>query len=172
MSRPDDEQREPFEATRLSGWVRGIEIGLLAVIFIAVVGVGLAQIILRNFADSSLVWADAAMRAGVLWIAMLAAVLAAGQGRHIKIDVLLHRLPEKARPWVQRAMYLLTALICITLAAASINLVQLEIAMNDVAFLDVPRWLVLLIIPVGFALMGWRFMRRAFTFRPERQASR
>lgn len=146
--------------------VRNLEVGLLSAIFVAIVVIGLAQIGLRNFADSSLVWADDAMRAGVLWITMLAGVLAAGQARHIKIDVLLHRLPEKFQPWVQRAMYLLTALICVTLAAASVSLIQLEMQMNDIAFLSVPRWGVLMIIPVGFALMGWRFMRHAFALYP------
>lgn len=154
------------------GLVRNLEVGLLSAIFIAIVIIGLTQIGLRNFADSSLAWADDAMRAGVLWITMLAGVLAAGQTRHIKIDVLLHRLPDKVQPWVQRAMYLLTALICVTLAAASVNLIQLEMQMNDIAFLNVPRWAVLIIIPIGFALMGWRFMRHAFalysTRKPER----
>jgi TRAP-type C4-dicarboxylate transport system permease small subunit len=161
MNPHGDGAREPFAPTRLRGWVRHVEVGLLTLIFGAVVAIGLAQIGLRNFADSSLVWADAAMRAGVLWIAMLAAVLAADQARHIRIDVLLHRLPEWLRPWVQRLMHLLTALICITLAAASVRLIRLELMMNDVAFLGVPRWLVLIIIPIGFALMGWRFMRHA-----------
>lgn len=146
--------------------VRNLEVGLLSAIFLAIVGIGLTQIGLRNFADSSLVWADDAMRAGVLWITMLAGVLAAGQARHIRIDVLLHRLPDKLQPWVQRAMYLLTALISVTLAAASVSLIQLEMQMNDIAFLNVPRWGVLMIIPVGFALMGWRFMRHAFALYP------
>ncbi|MBL37416.1 MAG: hypothetical protein CMP07_03295 [Xanthomonadales bacterium] len=163
---------DPTIGNHGGGLVRNLEVGLLSAIFIAIVMIGLAQIGLRNFADSSLAWADDAMRAGVLWITMLAGVLAAGQARHIKIDVLLHRLPDKVQPWVQRAMYLLTALICVTLAAASVSLLQLEIQMNDIAFLNVPRWGVLIIIPIGFALMGWRFMRHAFALysarRPER----
>lgn len=163
-------EREPFQATRTTGWVRRIEVGLLTIIFGAVVVIGLTQIGLRNLADGSLVWADAAMRAGVLWITMLAAVLAAGQARHIRIDVLLHRLPEAVRPWVQRAMYLLTALVCITLAAASVGLIRLELTMNDIAFLGVPRWLVLVIIQVGFVLMGWRFMRHALASGPRKRA--
>ena len=154
------------------GLVRNLEVGLLSAIFIAIVMIGLTQIGLRNFADSSLVWADDAMRAGVLWITMLAGVLAAGQARHIKIDVLLHRLPEKVQPWVQRVMYLFTALICVTLAAASVNLIQLEMQMNDIAFLNVPRWGVLIIIPIGFALMGWRFMRHAFALYSNRKPER
>lgn len=161
MNPQGDGARDPFAPTRLRGWVRHVEVGLLTLIFGAVVAIGLAQIGLRNFADSSLVWADAAMRAGVLWITMLAAVLAAGQARHIKIDVLLHRLPEWLRPRVRRLMHLLTAMVCVTLAAASIRLIRLELTMNDVAFLGIPRWLVLIIIPIGFALMGWRFVRHA-----------
>ena len=167
---PGGDERPP--ATGAAGLIRNLEVGLLSAIFIAIVIIGLTQIGLRNFADSSLVWADDAMRAGVLWITMLAGVLAAGQARHIKIDVLLHRLPEKVQPWVQRAMYLLTALICVMLAAASVSLIQLEMSMNDLAFLNVPRWAVLMIIPVGFALMGWRFMRHAFALYPSRKRGR
>lgn len=159
---------EPPPGGRLAGLVRILEIGLLTVIFGAIVVVGLSQIGLRNLADSSLVWADAAMRAGVLWITMLAGVLAAGQARHIRIDVLSNRLPERIRPWIQRAVHLLTALVCITLAAASVSLIQLEMSMNDLAFLNVPRWAVLIIIPIGFALMGWRFMRHALVLGPRR----
>jgi len=163
---------EGSSASGPAGLIRNLEVGLLSAIFLGIVIIGLTQIGLRNFADSSLVWADDAMRAGVLWITMLAGVLAANQARHIKIDVLLHRLPEKVQPWVQRVMYLLTALICVTLAAASVNLIQLEIQMNDLAFLNVPRWAVLIIIPVGFALMGWRFMRHAFALHPTRKRER
>jgi len=161
MSQAGDPSRQPFAATRVSGWSRRIEVGLLSTIFAGVVGVGLAQIVLRNFADASLVWADAAMRAGVLWITMLAAVLAAGQMRHIRIDVLLHRLPDAVQPWVRRLLFLLTAMVCVTLAVAGVGLIRLERSMGDVAFLGVPRWMVLVIIPVGFALMGWRFARHA-----------
>lgn len=171
--RPEAPGTEDLRSTpEPTGLVRNLEIGLLSVIFLAIVVIGLTQIGLRNFADSSLVWADDAMRAGVLWITMLAGVLAAGQARHIKIDALLHRLPEKVQPWVQRAMYLLTALICVTLAAASVSLIQLEMQMNDLAFLNIPRWAVLMIIPVGFGLMGWRFMRHALALYPKRRGAR
>jgi len=163
---------EPPPPGPVAAVVHNIEVGLLTSIFAAIVIIGLTQIGLRNLADSSLVWADAAMRAGVLWITMLAGVLAAGQARHIKIDALLHRLPDKVQPWIQRAMYLLTALICVTLAAASVNLIQLEMSMNDLAFLNVPRWAVLMIIPIGFALMGWRFMRHALVVHPRGKEKR
>jgi len=142
-------------------WIRGVEIALISTIFLAIVGIGLVQIGLRNFADTTLPWADPAMRAGVLWIAMLAGVLAAGTGQHIRIDVLLKALPDRLAPLVERVVLLATALICVALAAASVSLVRLEYSLGDVAFLGIPRWLVLVIIPVGFGLMGWRFTLRA-----------
>ena len=174
MSEPEVDVAKGAASSPGRGPIAKLEVGLLSAIFIAIVVIGLTQIGLRNFADSSLVWADDAMRAGVLWITMLAGVLAAGRARHIKIDVLLHRLPEKLQPWVQRGMYLATALVCVTLAAAGVWLIEMELdmPMNDIAFLNVPRWAVLIIIPIGFLLMGWRFMRHALALYPSARDKR
>ena len=147
--------------TALGRWIRRIELGLIAFLFIALVVLGLTQIGLRNLADSALPWADPAMRAGVLWLAMLAAVLAAGESRHIRIDILGRLLPPQARSWVDRILFLLTAAVCLVMTAASLKIVRIEYEFADLAFLAVPRWAVLVIIPVGFALMSWRFLRRA-----------
>lgn len=159
MTGPDPLQRKP--SGRVGQLVRSFEFALLSVLFLAVVGIGLVQIGMRNFADTSLPWADPAMRAAVLWLAMLAGVLAAGTAQHIRIDALLGRLPESVRPWIDRLMMASTALICITLAAASMTIIQLEYELGDPAFAGIPRWVVLAIIPVGFGLMALRFLLRA-----------
>ena len=143
---------------RFGNIVRKFEFVLLSILFLAVVGIGLVQIGARNFADTSLPWADPAMRAAVLWITMLAGVLAAGSAQHIRIDALLSHIPTAVRPWLDRVVLAATALICVTLAAASVAVVRLEFELGDLAFGGVPRWMVLAIIPVGFGLMGWRFM--------------
>jgi hypothetical protein len=106
--------------------VRKFEFLLLSALFLAVVCIGLVQIGMRNLADTSLPWADPAMRAAVLWITMLAGVLASGSAQHIRIDALLGRIPAGIRPWVDRLVLLATALICVTLAAASADIIRLE----------------------------------------------
>jgi TRAP-type C4-dicarboxylate transport system permease small subunit len=141
--------------------VRKFEFLLLSALFLAVVCIGLVQIGMRNLADTSLPWADPAMRAAVLWITMLAGVLASGSAQHIRIDALLGRIPAGIRPWVDRLVLLATALICVTLAAASADIIRLEFELGDLAFAAVTRWVVLAIIPVGFGLMALRFMFRA-----------
>lgn len=157
---PTDASVRP-PASPLGRLVRSIELGLIAVIFLALVVLGLAQIGLRNLADSALPWADPAMRAGVLWLAMLASVLAAGEARHIRIDVLGRLLPPSIRAWVERVLFLLTSVVCFVMTAASLKIVRIEFEFADLAFLGVPRWIVLVIVPIGFALMAWRFLLRA-----------
>ena len=147
--------------------LRKFEIALLSILFIAIVVLGLTQIGLRNLADSSLAWSDAAMRAGVLWIAMIASSIAAAESKHIRIDVLSRLLPPVWALWTGRLMLFATALICLAMVAASMPIVRLEMEFQELAFLNVPRWLVLVIIPVGFALMAWRFMRSAVSFHPD-----
>lgn len=149
-------------ATAIGRVLQRIEIGLLAVLFIALVVLGLTQIGLRNLADSALPWADAAMRAAVLWLAMLSAGLAASEARHIRIDVLSRYLPPAVRGWVERVLFVLTALVCAAMTVASIRIVLLEYEFADLAFPGVPRWFVLAIVPFGFAVMCWRFLRQAF----------
>ncbi|PKL95992.1 MAG: TRAP transporter small permease [Gammaproteobacteria bacterium HGW-Gammaproteobacteria-8] len=159
MSQPESIERKP--SGRIGHLLRRVEYGLLSALLLAVVGIGLVQIGMRNLADTSLPWADPAMRAAVLWIAMLAGVLAAGSAQHIRIDALLSHLPAAIRPWIDRVVLLATALICVALAVASIDIVRLEFEIGDLAFATVPRWAVLAIIPVGFGLMAFRFVYRA-----------
>ncbi|MBY6205808.1 TRAP transporter small permease [Halomonas denitrificans] len=148
-------------AAALGRWLRALELGVLSTLFLALILLGLTQIALRNLADSALPWADPAMRAGVLWLAMLSAALAAGESRHIRIDVFSRFLPEGLRDGVQRALFLATGLLCAGMTYLSLETVALEREFGDLAFLGVPRWVVLAIIPVGFTLMAWRFIRVA-----------
>ncbi|MEM7053489.1 MAG: TRAP transporter small permease [Pseudomonadota bacterium] len=150
---------------------RKFEVALLSVIFIAIVVLGLTQIGLRNLADSSLVWSDAAMRAGVLWIAMIASCIAAAESKHIRIDVLGKLLPSFWTRWIGRFLLFATGLICIAMVYASLPVVQLELEFQELSFLNVPRWLVLAIIPAGFTLMALRFMGAAVTFNPEHESN-
>lgn len=159
--RGSDRSPDPDPAAALGRWLRALELGLLSTLFLALILLGLTQIALRNLADSALPWADPAMRAGVLWLAMLSAALAAGESRHIRIDVFSRFLPEGLRDGVQRALFLATGVLCAGMTYLSLETLALELEFGDMAFLGVPKWVVLAIIPIGFALMAWRFIRVA-----------
>ncbi|HSH27222.1 MAG TPA: TRAP transporter small permease [Wenzhouxiangella sp.] len=138
--------------------IRYLEAGTLTILFLALVILGLAQIGFRNLAGTALPWADGAMRAIVLWLAMLGSVVATGRLRHIRIDLIEHWLPVAAVVWLRRAIFAATALICLTLTWTSLDIVVLEYEFQARAFLNVPNWVVQLIVPVGFGMMTARFL--------------
>lgn len=149
--------------------IRSIENGLLSALFLALVVLGLAQIGFRNLAGMSLPWADGAMRAIVLWLAMIGGVVAAGRLRHIRIDLVERWLPAAAVTWLRRLVFGATAVVCLVLTWTSLDIVALEYEFQAVAFLDVPNWLVQVIVPIGFGLMAARFLAWA-VFPPSRTA--
>lgn len=138
--------------------IRYLEAGTLTVLFLALVILGLAQIGFRNLAGTALPWADGAMRAIVLWLAMLGSVVATGRLRHIRIDLIEHWLPDAAVAWLRRTIFGATALICLALTWTSLDIVALEYEFQARAFLNVPNWVVQFIVPVGFGMMTARFL--------------
>lgn len=142
----------------LLGWlISRLEAGVLTVLFLSLVALGLTQIGMRNLAGTSLPWADGAMRALVLWLTMVGAVVGAGRLRHIRIDLVENLLPPARRAWLRRFTFLATAVICVALTWFTLRLVALEYEFSQTAFLNVPVWIVQLIIPVGFGIMAARF---------------
>lgn len=138
--------------------IRGIEGGVLTALFLALVVLGLAQIGFRNLAGTALPWADGAMRAIVLWLTMVGGVVATGRLRHIRIDLVERWLPAKGVVWLRRLVFAATALVCLALTWTSLDIVALEYEFQAVAFLDVPNWVVQVIVPIGFGLMAARFL--------------
>lgn len=146
------------DSDRASRIIRGLEAGILTTLFLGLVVLGLAQIGFRNLAGMALPWADGAMRAIVLWLAMVGGVVATGRLRHIRIDLIERWLPPRGVVWLRRGVFGATALICLALTWTSLDVVALEYEFQAVAFLDVPNWVVQLIVPVGFGLMAARFL--------------
>jgi len=134
-----------------------IEAGLLTLLLLGLIVLGVAQIGFRNLAGMALPWADGAMRAIVLWLAMIGGVAATGRLRHIRIDLVERWLPPVAVIWLRRLVFAATAVICLILTWTSLDIVALEYEFQAIAFLDVPNWIVQAIVPIGFGLMTVRF---------------
>jgi len=140
---------------------------LLTILLMALMGLGLTQIVLRNL-GLALPWADGLMRAMVLWLAMIAGVMAAGRLRHIRINLLDHWLSERFVNGFGRLADLITAFLCLAMTWYGLKMVRLELDFGAVAFLGVPVWLVQIIVPLGFGLMAARYLAMALApQRPE-----
>jgi TRAP-type C4-dicarboxylate transport system permease small subunit len=130
-----------------------------------------SQIILRNFFDSGIFWADSALRILVLWIGMIGAMYASRKKRHIRIDILSHYLNKKLRNKINRVTEFVTAITCGIVAFYSIKFIQYEYEDGQIAFANVPVWLCEAIIPIAFIIIGLRYfiysVLPGYTLNPE-----
>jgi len=141
----------------LSEGLRRLESFLLTLLLFGLMGLGLLQIVMRNI-GVALPWADGVMRSMVLWLAMVAGIMAAGRLRHIRINLIDHWLSNSVLTWFNRLAYLIAAAVCFVMSWYGLEMVAIEASFGAMAFMNVPTWVVQMIVPIGFALMGLRFL--------------
>jgi TRAP-type C4-dicarboxylate transport system permease small subunit len=142
-------------------WLDRIETGLIAGLVLAMVLLAGAQIVLRDLFDTGLSWADPLLRAMVLWAAMLGALAAAREDKHIGLDVLTHFVHGHVRRVLRVVSFAFAACVCAALAWFGVGLIQLDYGAGT-ATAGIPNWLIETIVPLGFALLTLRFALRAF----------
>lgn len=131
---------------------------------ITMLAIALMQIVLRNFFDSGVLWAETFSRVLVLWLAMLGAMVATREANHINIDVLSRYLSAIPLKIVRVMTSLASAAICGTAAYYCYEFVQYEYEDATIAFAKVPNWICQAIIPFGFGVMSLRFIIHCFKF--------
>lgn len=134
-----------------------IENSALVIILTGMIVLASVQILLRNAFGGGFAWADEALRLMVLWVAMLGAVAASRDDRHISIDVLARILPEKIKNWAVALVNAFTAAISFTLAWFSWVFVAESRLYEDQLLNDLPAWIFQAILPVAFFLIGYRY---------------
>lgn len=142
---------------RLANVVRKGEELILALLLTVMILLAGGQILLRNFFDSGIAWAEPLLRLLVLWVGMLGAMLATHYDKHIRIDVVSRYLPLQYRRLSSRLTSAVSALVCAMLAYHSGRFVYFEWVDQTEAFTGMPSWIAELILPIGFGVMAIRF---------------
>ncbi len=149
-------------------WLHRAEELLLLLVFMAMLLLAVLQILLRNALGISWSWIDPAARASLLWIAMLAGIIASRRGSHLRINLIEHYLPANLSAMLMRFIGLCAGMFLWFLAWHSWRLVAEERLFADLAFAQVQVWQVMLILPIGFGLMGWRHLLQViWPYRPK-----
>jgi len=152
-----DESRQPGILARADQAGQFIENATLVAVLTAMILLAAAQIVLRNFFDSGFSWADEALRLMVLWVAMLGAVAASRENRHIAIDVLSRVLPPGPKAWATIVVHVFTSAVAFVIAWYSWEFVAESREYQDLLLDDLPAWWFQAILPVGFLLIGYRY---------------
>lgn len=135
---------------------------LLATLLTALLLVSVTQILLRMFFDTGFIWAEPVSRQGVLWLALLGALSATREKKHISIDALPRFLPPKTHQVVWTITQLGAAAITAALTWYGWGMVQLEREAPGVFVADIPSWWPMCVFVFGFALISLRFIFAAF----------
>lgn len=138
---------------------RWLETILLALTVAAMVVLAATQIVMRNVWGIGIAWADEVLRILVLWVTMLGAIAASSEQRHVSIDALSRYLPAALRRVSVRLTNAFTAAVCLALGWYSWLFVADSWSAHDrVLSGSLPAWAVQIILPLGFLLMGYRYL--------------
>jgi len=148
--------------------LRFIENLLLAALLGGLVLLASTQIVLRNFFSTGLTWADGLVRLMVLWLALVGAVAAAREGRHITMAALTRWLPERWQRVARGIAEAFAVLVSGALAWYSWMFVRDSYRYEDVLLDGLPAWAAQLPIPIAFAVIALAYaagLLRALTGR-------
>lgn len=136
---------------------RTVEDSFLAILLTAMICLAGAQIVLRNFFESGLSWANPLLRLLVLWVGLAGAMVATREDHHISIDVLIRSLPLRVKLTVRVFVDIFSATVTAVIAYHAARMVQMDMEAEVIAFAEVPAWVCELIIPLAFGVIALRY---------------
>ena len=120
----------------------------------------LAEVATREWLGGGVAGSIATVQHMTMWISFLGAALAARSDRLLALSTASF-LPEGWRSSIVALRSLLAVAITVLLFAASLDLVAIDRRYGDVAAWGIPVWIFSGIMPVGFALITVRLIRRS-----------
>jgi len=160
---------EPSLIDPLVRLLRFIEDSILVSSLTVMIGLAAYQVIARNFFDTGILWGDSVVRVLVLWITFAGATVASRNDEHIRMDLLARYVKPSSQVLLVRFRCLFTALLAATFTWFSLEFVLLDYEDGVKAFGDVPAWICEAVMPVGGAVIAFRYLLH--TFFPPAQVS-
>lgn len=147
------------------GWWRRFEFGPLlsgaTALFLAAVAIMLMEAFCRAFLDTSFFWAEESVRYLMVWAFFLTLGVAGTEGHHIRTDLLVDRFGPRGRQIADVLASLVGTAFSGLLFFASIPQVHryYTMGMRTESNLDLPMWLLFLIMPIGALLYLSYYLR-------------
>lgn len=104
---------------------------------------------------------------GLLYITMAGAPWLVREKGHVYIEIVTAAVSEQVRPILSRAVVGLVILICVIMTYYGIEVTIRAFVRDemDMRSLDMPRWMLMISMPICFGLMSLQFLR--FVIGPE-----
>src|SRR5690606_20768995 len=133
-------------------WLHRIEDTALVCFVLAVLGVQLLQITLRNLTGGGFEWAEPATQMLVLWTAWMGAARASRDGQHVAVDIIAHYTKGRVKQSVIILALLFSTIASLTAAWFCASFVMIEREDGAPGLLGVPVWYYETIIPAALTV--------------------
>ena len=137
--------------------IHRIEDALLVLLLSIMILLATTQILLRNFFDLGFIWADPLLRVMVLWLGLIGATVATRDNKHIRIDLLSRFFKPNTNHLVESVIGQFSAWICLIIGWYGMVWIQLDYADGVTGVAGIPAWVLEVIVPISFALIGVRY---------------
>lgn len=143
----------------IRGTIDHLEEGFMALALAFMTLLTFIQVVLREF-GTGWVWSLEATTYSFAWMVLVGMSYGVRTKSHIAVDLLARKLPPQLRRLVTLAAVALCLVYCgFMFYGGSIFVEGLLILGNDARDIPLPRWLLTGIMPVGFALLAYRFLQ-------------
>ncbi len=154
---PPESNKSFHWLSRIGRFTALLEDALLVLMLSAMIIIAVLQILLRNYFDLGLVWGDSLLRALVLWVGLLGAIVASRNENHISIDILSRFMSARTRAIANIVTDFFTVVVCAVVSYYSYRFVELDYEAGVSTFGNLPAWVIESILPVGFAVIALRY---------------
>ena len=144
---------------------------LLAAVLAAIVGVMSLQVFCRYILNSSLVWAEELARYLLVWLVFVGAALCTRDRAHIRVNVVLNRLPGRLRTVIRLITQLIVAGFMILMVYLGFKTVAAMSGSESPALRLPVNWVGYAAIPFTFILALGYLIRNAVNAIRSKKAS-
>lgn len=119
-------------------------------------------------------WVDEVTGYLLLYVTFLGATWLLKREGHVSVDVVVERLNQRTRLWLNMIISILIGALCLIMACSGVfaTLDVYRRGVFTVTILEVPLALLVAVIPLGFFLLFIQFLRRAYWYREILQGRR
>lgn len=123
------------------------------------------SIFTRSLDLPSPVWILQFNEYALLWITFLGTAWALSRGKHVSVDLLTGRMGERTKKYFNLAHGVIGFAVCIVLIwyGSMTTWGHFQNGIIDVKAVDVPKYLILMVIPIGFLILCLQFFKQFFS---------
>jgi C4-dicarboxylate transporter DctQ subunit len=139
--------------------INHLEEGILATLLALMTVLTFVQVVLRYVFNSGLVWSLEATTYSFAALVLIGMSYGVRTKSHIAVDLFTKKLPPPLQRYVNFAAIIACVVYALLMLYGSFVLVErLFVLGNEARDIPAPKWLLTVTMPLGFALLAYRFL--------------